>query len=128
VCKCNSVSEFTLSKVFISVAEPPLAQPDLLHPPKIERLDLEFYDGRVKDLISIYTSDDFGIVNLYLIFRDEQGNLIERGNATEWPDEPNRWGYLTRAAVPSGRSVNVHAAAMDSLGAVGALSQSKTIP
>jgi len=99
------ISGFTLSKVFVdesildyqwemaeivgriikqkfiagvksgSVVEPPLAQADLLPPPKIERLDLEFYDGRVKDFISIYTSDDFGIVNLYLIFRDEQGNL-----------------------------------------------------
>lgn len=61
------------------------------------------------------------------MFRDEQGKLIERGNATEWPDEPNRWGYLTKAPVPSGTSVNVYATAIDVLGGVGTLSEWITV-
>ena len=65
-----------------------------------------------------------GISHLHL----RAGASVERGNATEWLDEPNCWEYLTKAAVPSGISVIVYAAAMDSLGAVGALNQSKTIP
>ena len=109
------------------VGELPLAQLDLLLPPKIERLDLFFYEGRADNLIWIHTSDEFGIVNLYLIFKDEQGNLIERGDAIPWPDEPNRWGYVTTASVPPGTAVTIYAVATDTLDGVGARSEQITI-
>jgi hypothetical protein len=106
---------------------PPLAQADMLLPPMIERLDLFFYRGEVDNLIWLQTSQDFGIENLYLTFKDEHGKLIESGNASQWPDEPDRWEYWTKASVPIGTSVIVYAAAIDGFGAMGALSQTVTI-
>jgi hypothetical protein len=108
--------------------ESSLAQADLLSPPKVEKLDLFFYEGRADNLIWIHTSDDFGIVNLYLIFKHEQGNLIERGEAIPWPDEPNRWAYVTTASVPAGTAVTVYAAATDGFGGMGARSERIAIP
>jgi hypothetical protein len=107
--------------------ESSLAQVDLLPPPKIERLDLFFYEGLADNLIWIYTSDDFGIVKLHLIFKDETGNLIERGDAIPWPDEPNRWAYVTTGSVPHGTAVTVYAAATDGFGGMGARSERITI-
>lgn len=106
--------------------ELPLAQADMLLPPMIERLDLFFYRGEVDNLIWLQTSQDFGIENLYLTFRDEHGKLIEAGNAIQWPDEPDHWEYWTKASVPAGTSVLVYAAATDGFGAMGALSQMVT--
>jgi hypothetical protein len=104
-------------------AEPSWIPADLLPSPKVESLDLDFYEGRVDDIISIYTSDDFGIINLYLILKDENGNLIESGNAIDWPEEPNRWAYITRVTVPAGTSVTVHAAVIDGFGGMSTRSE-----
>ena len=107
--------------------EPSWLPADLLPPPKIENLDLCMYQGGVNDVISIQTSDDFGIVNIYLVLQDENGNLIESGNAFDWPEEPNHWAYLTRASIPSGTSVTVHAAVIDGFGNMSTRSERITV-
>lgn len=103
--------------------EPSWITPDLLPPPKIESLDLDFYEGRVDDFISIYTSDDFGIVNIFITIQDENGNLIESGNAFDWPEQPNRWAYLTSVPVPDGTPVTVQVAVIDGLGGMSGTSE-----
>ena len=107
--------------------EPPWVLSDLLPPPKVESIDLDFYEGGLNDFISIYTSDDFGIVNLFLTMTDESGNLIESGNAVEWPEQPNRWAFFTQVHVHPVISVTVQAFAIDGFGAMSSRSERKTL-
>jgi hypothetical protein len=108
--------------------EPFLAHPDLLPPPKIEIIELTTYKGQIGDPIFLATSDDFGIWNVHMVVRDDKGNLIESGDAASFEDGSGCWDYMATASVPSGTSVTIYAAATDSLGGVGALSQSTTVP
>ena len=107
--------------------EPPWIPPDLLPPPQIEKLEQFFYEGHANDVFSIYTSDDFGLISLVLTFQDEHGNLIESGDAFEWPDEPNHWAYLTSVAVPEGTVVTVTAVAIDGFGGMSSRSLQVTV-
>jgi hypothetical protein len=108
--------------------EPPLARADLLPPPQVWLFDLHFFDGQADNPIWIYTSNEFGFLNLHLRFSDGQGRLIERGDAAMWPGDPQCWFYFTTACVPSGTTVILSAVATDALGNVGMLSQPVTIP
>jgi hypothetical protein len=109
--------------------EPPLAQVDLLCPPKIEMIDLMIYEGKVHDLILLVTSDDFGIWNLHVTIMDDKGNVIESGNAFQESDDGlGIWDYFTKVSVLSGTPVIAHATATDRLGGVGTLSADTTIP
>ena len=65
--------------------DPSLAQVDPLPPPRMEMIDLMIYEGHVDDLILLATSDDFGIGNVHVTIRDDQGNVIEGGDAFEEP-------------------------------------------
>jgi hypothetical protein len=107
--------------------EPLFFQADLLPPPLIERFDLELYEGNDNDLIQIYTCDDFGTANVHVIVTDDQGNLIEAGDAEESSEGSGYWGHITTVSVPAGTPVTVYAAALDSLWGLGALSTSLTI-
>jgi hypothetical protein len=107
--------------------DPVLAQDDLLVPPRIDFISLEIYEGHVDDLIMLDTSTDFGIGQIRLTIRDEQGNLLESGDAAPWPDDPRFWDYLTKVPVPASTTVIVTATAMDVLGGVGRLSKRVTL-
>jgi hypothetical protein len=107
--------------------DPSLAQVDLLPPPRIEMIHLMIYEGHVDDLIMLATSDDFGIENVHVVIMDDQGTIIESGDAEPWPVDPGLWNYMTIAAVPSGTSVIVSAAATDRLGGVGVRSERITV-
>ena len=108
--------------------EPPLAQLHLMPPPVIDMMDLTIYEGNVNDLILLAASDLFGIGNIHVTISDEQGNVIESGDAFEEPVGSGIWNYFANVAVPSGATVIVHAAAIDSLGGVGTLRTGATIP
>ena len=103
--------------------EPSWIPSDLLPPPKIEVLNLGYFTAGIDNIILIETSDDFGIINLFLIFKDENGNLIESGNAFDCPDEANHWVYITSVPVAAGTSVTVQAVATDQLGGVSTRSE-----
>jgi len=109
-------------------AEPPLAQADLLPPPRIEAIALDFYQGKVGDEVMLAISDDFGLVSVYVVIQDERGNLIESGNADAFEAGSACWSYIATVPVESGTRVIVHAAATDCLGGVGALRTGTTIP
>jgi hypothetical protein len=108
--------------------EPPLAQVDLLPPPRIETIHLVNYEGQVGDLILLAISDDFGVGNLHITFRDEQGNILESGDGFEEPLGSGIWNYFATTAVPSATHVILEAFATDSLGGVGTLSERITVP
>jgi len=107
--------------------EPPLAQDNLLPPPRIETLHLMHYEGHVNDLILLAISTEFGVGNLHITIRDDGRNIIESGDGFEDPIGSGIWNYLTTREVPSGTRVTVHAVATDYLGGVGTLSESTTI-
>jgi len=104
------------------------AQVDLLPPPKIDMIELTSYKGQVNDLILLATSDDFGMSNLHVVIQDDQGNLIESGDASQFDDCSDCWDYMTTASVPSGTCVIVSAVATDCLWGVGSLSTRVRIP
>ena len=105
-----------------------LALPHLLPSPKVEVIELTDYQGQIGDPIFFATSDDFGMSNLYVVIRDDQGNVIESGDAAQFDDCSDCWDYRATVAVPPGTSVTVYAIATDSLWGAGALSQGTTIP
>lgn len=104
-----------------------LALPHLLPSPKVEIIELTDYHGQIGDLIFFATSDDFGMSNLYVVIRDDQGNVIESGDAAQFDDCSDCWDYRATVAVPPGTSVTVYAIATDSLWGAGALSAQLTL-
>jgi hypothetical protein len=105
-----------------------MTQTDLLPPPKIEMIEVTTYKGQIDDLILLATSDDFGMANLRVVIQDDQGNLIESGDAAQFDDCSDCWDYMTTASVPSGTSVIISAVATDCLWGVGSLSTRMRIP
>lgn len=103
-------------------------QADLLPPPRIEMFELASYKGQVDDLILLATSDEFGMMNLHIVIQDDQGNLIESGDAVQFDDSPDCWDYMATGSVPSGTSVIISAFATDCLWGVGSLSTRIRIP
>jgi hypothetical protein len=105
-----------------------MAQTDLLSPPKIEMIEVTTYKGQIGDLILLATSDDFGIMNLRIVIKDDQGNLIESGDATQFDDCSDCWDYMATASVRSGTSLIISAVATDCLWGVGSFSTRMRIP
>jgi hypothetical protein len=103
------------------------AIPHLLPSPKVEIIELTDYQGQIGDPIFFATSDDFGMSNLYVVIRDDQGNVIESGDAAQFDDCSDCWDYRATVSVPSGTSVTVYAIATDSLWGAGALSARLTL-
>jgi hypothetical protein len=99
-----------------------MTQTDLLPPPKIEMIEVSTYKGQVDDLILLATSDDFGMTNLRVVIQDDQGNLIESGDAAQFDDCSDCWDYMTTVSVPSGTPVIISVVATDCLWGVGSLS------
>jgi len=104
-----------------------LALPHLLPSPKVELIELLDYHGQIGDPIFFATSDDFGMSNLYVVIRDDQGHVIESGDAAQFDDCSDCWDYRATVSVPSGTSVTVYAIATDSLWGAGALSARLTL-
>jgi hypothetical protein len=91
-------------------------------------IEISTYKGQMDDLILLATSDDFGMMNLRIVIQDDQGNLIESGDAAQFEDCSDCWDYVATASVPSGTSVIISAVATDCLWGVGFLSTRITIP
>ena len=107
--------------------DPRISQPDLLPPPRVEAIELSFYQGRVDDEVMLWVSSDLGLAHVGVVIMDEQGNVIERGEALPFPESDECWSYAACVALPAGTTVTVHAAAVDCLGAVGRLRAHATI-
>lgn len=66
--------------------------------------------------------DNFGVSNVHVVIRDQQGNIIESGDAFHELNSPDIWNYLTTV------SVIVSAAATNRVGCMWVLSEEITIP
>jgi hypothetical protein len=108
---------------------PGLSMAGVLEPPRVEEIfsDIWLADGHLDGIIQIHTSEDYGVMNIYVILKDEQGNQIESGYAMSNEYYEDHWGYIPSASPPSGTTVFVQAIAMDSLGGVGILTEQTEI-
>lgn len=98
----------------------PILSKTLLPPPQIPSICLETYEGLGgdNDYIGITVWHDFGIGEMNLTIRDEEGNLIEQGPVYPFDDNPELWDYLPTEAVLAGTSVIVQVVATDCMGGV----------
>ena len=86
---------------------------DFFHAPSIELLGFGNYNGQIGSSIQILTADDVGVVSVNVTLKNGQGNLIESGNAVEYPVGTGQWSYTATAAVASGTSVTAYVTAAD---------------
>ena len=103
--------------------------PGLLLPPKIELLlpDLYLVDGRLDGAIHIQTSEYFGVMSVFVVLEDDQGNQIESDYAFENESVRNHWCYIPSSTLGSSTTVTVRAIAMDALGGVGIHIEHETV-
>ena len=90
----------------------------LLRPPKIEMVwpSLCLKDGRLDGIILIHTSEYFGVMNVYVILEDEEGNHLESDYALDNDYVENHWGYIASAPANPGMTIVVRVLALDRLG------------
>ena len=93
--------------------EIPLAQKNLLPPPFILGVILEYYEGQDDDFIGVHVLHDFGIHAMHISIMDEQGNLIESGEVEPYDENPELWEYYPEVRVPTGTRVIAQVTAMD---------------
>jgi hypothetical protein len=108
-------------------AEPRLARKDLLPPPYIGFIALDGYLGQGDDYIGLTASHDFGIHSMHITIVDSQGNVIESGEMSPFPGNPDLWEYPPQACVPPGTSVTVLVTAIDCMGGIGRGWERKTM-
>lgn len=102
----------------------------LLTPPWIEALLPKFYlreDGEIEGIITIVTSDLFGIASIVVSMRDEAGNIMESGDAMLDENWLGFWTYLPSIAPGVGTSLVVRAVATDGLGGLSIAEESVTL-
>ena len=84
-------------------------------------------DSHLDGLVQINTSEYFGVMSVYVVLEDDQGNPIESDYAFENELMRNHWCYVPSASLPSGTTVTIRVIAMDQLGGVGIQSESVTV-
>jgi hypothetical protein len=96
--------------------------------PRIEMLspDISLVDGRLDGIIQINTSEDYGVMIVYVSLKDDRDNRIESDYALACDGMENIWGYFPSAVSP-GTTVIVRAIAMGPLGGVGVQTESITV-
>ena len=75
----------------------------------------------------IHTSDDYGVMNVFVTLKDEWGNHLESDYAMNSEVYGDHWGYIPSASLPAGKTVIVQAMALDFLGGAGLLTERVTV-
>ena|SRR5690349_22633088 len=106
-----------------------LCLPGLLTHPQVESLwaAICLTDGHLDGWIQINTSECYGVLDVYVVLHDEQGDLIESDFAIHEESMPNHWGYFASAPVQPGTTVVVRAMAMDQFGGIGVCTERVTV-
>ena len=80
---------------------------DFFNPPSILDLDAEKYNGQPGSAFEIKTRDDYGVVAIAVVLTDDdEGTLIEQGEAVEVYPGTGVWTYTATTAVNAGVTVN----------------------
>ncbi len=100
-------------------AEPPFTQKHLLEAPSIGLIVLDEYRGQGDDYIAILATHQLGMLSVHITIVDDDGNLIEYGEAAPFLSDPGAWEYFPEVCVPAGTPVTVHVTAIDHMGGIG---------
>jgi hypothetical protein len=73
---------------------------DFFHAPDIAQVDLSGYTGQAGEPIRIKVTDDFKVKTVKVQIHNEDGTLVEEGQATQLGDGPD-WTYTTTSSNPS---------------------------
>ncbi len=106
---------------------PRLFLEDVLPPPEIQFISLFDYEGQGDDFIGVDAYHEFGIASMRITIHDDQGCLIETGDAEPYEDRPNLWWFFPEVLIPLGTKVIVHVTAMDCMGGIGTRCERKTL-
>ena len=93
-----------------------LALTDYLKPPVVNTVDLAGYNGHVGDLVAIEAVDDFEVVGVTVVVRNDGGDVLEQGPATL---VNGRWQYAATVPIGAGETLTVEATATDRPGHTG---------
>jgi hypothetical protein len=97
---------------------------DFFNAPVIHHVDVFGYSGNIGDTISILASDDFGVAKVHVAISDDQGNMIENGEAVETAAGSGQWHYT--ATVQGQPVVKIQVVAMDRPGGTAVMNVNKT--
>src|SRR5215216_4709144 len=87
---------------------------DYFNAPSVTVLEPMDYTGKAGDPLTITTHDDFGVVRVNVqISDDDQGTLIESGQAVETAPGSGKWVYSATTPVTPGMMVQFQATAFD---------------
>ncbi|SDS46768.1 hypothetical protein [Opitutus sp. GAS368] len=97
-----------------------VAVSDYLLPPEVKVIDTTDYHGRIGDPVKVTAIDDFEVVGVNVVIRDDTAAVLEQGPAVLVGE---KWVYTATVAVPAGEMVTIEATAKDRPGHTGSLSQ-----
>jgi hypothetical protein len=98
-----------------------IAMRDALNAPVVESIQSENYQGHMGDQIIVRASDDFKVVHVVVSIYNQDGNLIEEGNAVNQKDEEMKWLYKVQQENPGLTGSKIIAVATDLPGNSGSL-------
>lgn len=86
---------------------------DFFHTPTINEVDTSDYNGHEGSPIHITALDDVGVVSVRVTITDNNGIVLESGNAIETSSGSGRWSYITTTFIGPDFPVNINVVAMD---------------
>lgn len=98
-----------------------VALSDYLKAPKVDEIKTDGYKGAAGDVITIEAHDDFRVVRIHVVITGRDGSILEEGDATQDPIDPNLWRYAATVANPRVTGTNIVATAYDRPGNEGVL-------
>lgn len=78
---------------------------DFFNAPTIHNVDLSAYNGQTGNAISILATDDFRVESVHVSITNDQGNVLESGNAI--PVTDGRWNYQATATITTPVTIEV---------------------
>ena len=96
-----------------------IAMSDFFNPPRVDRIDVNGYDGSAGGTILVHASDDFGVIRVEVTVSDGEGNMVEQGEAVQ--GSRSVWRYTSTVAVTPGTTLHIDATAYDRPGHSGTL-------
>jgi len=97
---------------------------DYFNAPVIHSVDLSAYNAMSGNTITVFATDDVSVASVHVTINDDQGNLIESGDALETAEGSGQWVYTATTSTES--NVSVQAVATDRPGGVTVQTVSKS--
>lgn len=94
-----------------------VAVADWFNEPEVLNMDASGWNGGIGQTLRIQAQDDTYVARVHVVIRDENGTILEEGDATR--AEGLWWEYTTQTAVPMEPFPDVTAQAFDLAGNVG---------